>query len=117
MRIQQTGEKIYMDNFIVRWKAKSEPLARVGLTVSSRLGEAVKRNRIKRRLKEVIRLHPLDWENFPYDIVIIPKHKIHKSLFQELVNNWLYVCKKLQYHHDKFFQLSAMTTIKMVQKI
>ncbi len=48
---------------------------RIGFTVSKLLGGAVQRNRMRRRLREAVRLH---WPEFqaPVDIVINPKKSL-----------------------------------------
>jgi ribonuclease P protein component len=58
--------------------------ARVGYTVSRALGGAVTRNRMKRRLREAVRL---SWPQFqiPVDIVINPKKSLLQARFQELL--------------------------------
>jgi len=56
---------------------------RVGFTVGRVLGGAVERNRIKRRLRESVRLR---WPGvrFPVDVVINPKKSVLKLEFVEL---------------------------------
>ena len=56
---------------------------RVGFTVGKVLGNAVERNRIKRRLREAVRLH---WPSatWPVDIVINPKKAVLKIEFSAL---------------------------------
>jgi ribonuclease P protein component len=49
--------------------------ARVGFTVGRVLGGAVTRNRIKRRLREAVRLAGLR-SNLPADVVINPKRSV-----------------------------------------
>jgi len=68
---------------------------RLGVTVSTKLGGAVKRNRIKRRLKEVYRINE---EKFfaGYDIVIVARMRSRYSGFQELENSILSLFKKLK---------------------
>ena len=58
---------------------------RVGLTVGKVLGGAVERNRIKRRLRESIRLHWPD-ARVPVDVVINPKKSVLEVEFAELGN-------------------------------
>lgn len=57
---------------------------RIGFTVSKLLGGAVQRNRMRRRLREAVRLH---WPEFqaPVDIVINPKKSLLVVDFSELV--------------------------------
>jgi ribonuclease P protein component len=56
---------------------------RVGFTVGRVLGNAVERNRIKRRLRESVRLH---WPPaaLPVDVVINPKKSVLKLEFSAL---------------------------------
>jgi ribonuclease P protein component len=58
---------------------------RVGFTVGKVLGGAVERNRMKRRLRETVRLH---WPGVPVpvDVVINPKKSVLKVEFPELGN-------------------------------
>lgn len=64
-RIAQTGQKWVTPAFILQIsKDDTRPGFRLGLTVSRKVGNAVVRNRAKRRLREAVRLHlqrqPLD---------------------------------------------------------
>ncbi len=56
---------------------------RIGFTVGRVLGGAVERNRMKRRLRESVRLH---WPGapLPVDVVINPKKSVLKLEFAEL---------------------------------
>jgi ribonuclease P protein component len=56
---------------------------RVGFTVGRVLGGAVERNRIKRRLRESVRLH---WPGvgIPVDVVVNPKKSVLKLEFADL---------------------------------
>jgi ribonuclease P protein component len=59
--------------------------ARVGFTVSKALGGAVERNRMKRRLREAVRLQGVS-PGFDADIVINPKRTLLGAEFSELRN-------------------------------
>jgi len=56
---------------------------RIGFTVGRLLGGAVDRNRMKRRLRESVRLH---WPavSLPVDVVVNPKKSVLKLEFAEL---------------------------------
>jgi ribonuclease P protein component len=56
---------------------------RIGFTVPRALGKAVVRNRIKRRVREAVRLR-LDQLNPQWSIVINPRRKALEAPFQEL---------------------------------
>jgi ribonuclease P protein component len=56
--------------------------ARVGFTVGRALGPAVDRNRMKRRLREAVRLHGI--VSVPVDVVINPKKSLLKAEFLDL---------------------------------
>jgi ribonuclease P protein component len=56
---------------------------RVGFTVGKVLGGAVQRNRMKRRLREAVRLEPVQKEA-AVDVVINPKRSLLKADFHEL---------------------------------
>jgi len=56
--------------------------ARVGFTVSKALGGAVVRNRMKRRLREAVRLHGMI--SAPMDVVINPKKSLLTAEFEDV---------------------------------
>jgi ribonuclease P protein component len=54
------GLKIPAAGFVLQARRRSdEGPARVGFTVSKKVGNAVERNRVRRRLREIVRLSPL----------------------------------------------------------
>lgn len=56
---------------------------RVGFTVGKALGGAVERNRMRRRLREAVRLSPQP-EDALVDVVINPKRSLLKARFSDL---------------------------------
>jgi ribonuclease P protein component len=57
VRVQTTGRR-YKGRLVALLVGLRPGPARVGYTVSRRVGNAVKRNKVRRRLKEIVRLHP-----------------------------------------------------------
>ena len=66
---------------------------RVGVTVSKKLGKAVVRNRVRRRLREVYRLHE---EQFApgWDIVVVARSRCVGADFGKLTNAYLSLAEK-----------------------
>ena len=61
---------------------------RLGFTVSTKLGHAVVRNKVRRRLREIYRLH--EAELLPgYDIVIVARSRAMEADFAELTRAFL----------------------------
>jgi len=67
---------------------------RLGLTVSTKVGKAVVRNKVRRRLREVYRLHedaiPRGW-----DLVLVARVRSANTPFRQLEEQFLRLCGKL----------------------
>jgi ribonuclease P protein component len=85
-RVYKQGRRHFAAHVTVfyRLREQGEGL-RVGFTVGKVLGGAVDRNRMKRRLRESVRLR---WPGIrvPVDVVINPKKSVLKVEFAELEN-------------------------------
>ena len=64
-------------------RINGEPASRIGLTVSRALGGAVERNRLKRRLREVVRRHRAELGP-GWDIILQPRAAAKTVPFAEL---------------------------------
>jgi ribonuclease P protein component len=85
-RVYKQGRRhfaAHMTVFYIAREAGEE--FRVGLTVSRALGGAVTRNRMKRRLREAIRLTRTA-DRCPADVVINPKKSLLTADFSDLLN-------------------------------
>lgn len=71
LRISAQGRKVHTANFIILWEQSGTPLARIGITVSRKVGCAVTRNRVKRLIREFYRLNKRLFA--PADYTIIAK--------------------------------------------
>ena len=63
---------------------------RVGITVGKKLGHAVVRNRVRRRLREVYRLNETMFQP-GWDIVVVARHKAIDASFEKLTQGYLHL--------------------------
>ena len=82
------------NGFLVLYARKNRTdTNRVGITVSKKLGHAVVRNRIRRRLREVYRLNE---EKFlpGWDIVVVARSRALRCSFAQLTGAYLALAAK-----------------------
>jgi ribonuclease P protein component len=74
LRIQRNGRKLRGRHVLLLVERGEDPKsARVGFTVSRRVGKAVARNAVRRRLREIVRTRPsMMWPGFDHVIVALP---------------------------------------------
>ncbi len=75
LRIQDRGRRIHGRRFIFSIQPGATDKARIGITVSRKVGNAVVRNRIKRWVREAFRQHP-ELFRYPIDVVMTAKRGI-----------------------------------------
>jgi len=68
---------------------------RLGVTVSTKIGGAVQRNRVRRRLKEIYRLNE-EKLSAGYDIVVVARMKSRFASYSELESSVLGLFRKLK---------------------
>lgn len=74
---------------------------RLGITVSTKLGHAVVRNRARRRLRETFRLNgPMLRQG--YDIILVARHRAVDMPWKELNANFIKLSKKLGLLEENF---------------
>ena len=86
--VYRAGKRRSSSHFTAFVKANDLPRSRFGFSIKKALGGAVVRNRIRRRLREIVRCHrgeiPTGW-----DIVIHPKSAVAKAPFTALTTDLL----------------------------
>jgi ribonuclease P protein component len=86
--VYRAGKRRSSSHFTVFFRANELPQSRFGFSIKKELGSAVIRNRIRRRLREIVRCHrteiPTGW-----DIVIHPKNAAVKAGFAALTADLL----------------------------
>ena len=84
----------YGNGFLVLYARPNRTATnRVGVTVSKKLGCAVVRNRVRRRLREVYRLNEMGFAS-GYDIVVVARSRCIDAPFPKLENAYLSLAEK-----------------------
>ena len=97
LRIQRSGVKVSSHPLVALALENGWNVTRVGITVSSKVGNAVARNRIRRRLREIFR-RQRDQLPGGIDIVLIASPKAAVADFSTLHAAYCSLAGKLQGH-------------------
>src|SRR5262249_19264231 len=84
-----TGVKVPTAAFVLQARRRSDggPV-RVGFTVSRKVGTAVERNRVRRRLREVVRLLPATGLSRGHDYVLIGRRAALSLPFEQMTQDF-----------------------------
>lgn len=103
LAVAKTGSRAVAKGLVIQKGPKlplcdeeSLPDLRVGLTVTKKVGNAVERNRVKRRLRTLIRDHMHTLAEPGYDYVVIGRRSALDRPYEALVKDMAYVCRKLK---------------------
>jgi len=84
-----TGPRAPVSGFVLQaLNRREDGPVRVGFTVSKKVGNAVERNRVRRRLREVVRLAAEDSMRPGYDYVLIGRRAALDLPFERLVEEF-----------------------------
>ena len=90
--VYRAGKRRSSSHFTVFFRANQLPQSRFGFSIKKALGGAVVRNRMRRRIREIVRCHrpeiPAGW-----DIVIHPKSTVARAEFAVLAADMLRLLK------------------------
>jgi len=93
-RLYSKGKSAVSPYFVIYCRKTGRPLSRLGITTGVKLGNAVKRNRARRRIRELYRTH--EGELLPgCDIVIVARTRAIYGRYSELKRSFVQQMKKL----------------------
>jgi ribonuclease P protein component len=94
-RLYQKGKTAADGRLAIYVRPNGRTGNRLGLTVSTKLGHAVVRNRTRRRLREIYRLHEHEVIR-GRDIVIVARIRAASSTYAQLEKSFLRLAEKLE---------------------
>ncbi len=92
-----TGIKVPAAAFVLqaRKRADDGPI-RLGFTVSKKVGNAVERNRVRRRLREIVRLSDATRMQSGHDYVLVGRRAALKVPFARIAEDFQAALRRLQ---------------------
>ena len=93
-RLYTKGKSSATQYLVVYCRKNRQDHNRTGYTVSTKLGHAVVRNRVRRRLREIVRLNAPSVKP-GYDLVLVARSRAVEAEYKTLERAYLTACKKL----------------------
>ena len=94
-RLYSKGKSAVSPYFAVYCRKNHRSVSRLGITTGVKLGNAVKRNRIRRRIRELYRTN--EYRFVPgYDIVVVARTRGIFAHYSDLERSFLKLMKKLE---------------------
>ena len=93
-RLYAKGRSAVLPALVIYARPNRSGGNRVGFTVTTRLGHAVVRNRIRRRLREIYRLHEPELKPGT-DMVVVARGRSVSAAYRDLERDFLAGCRKL----------------------
>lgn len=93
-RLYSKGKSAVSPYFVIYCRKTGRPVSRLGITTGVKLGNAVKRNRARRRIRELYRTH--EEGLLPgCDVVIVARTRVIYGRYAELERSFRQLTKKL----------------------
>ena len=93
-RLYRKGDSAVSPNLALYVRRNGRPESRLGLTVSTKVGKAVVRNRTRRRLREVYRTNEDNLKS-GYDVVVVARVRAAHSPYHTLEKEFLRLAAKV----------------------
>jgi len=93
--LYQKGKSAVSPYFAIYCRPNRRGENRLGITTGVKLGNAVKRNRIRRRIRELYRAHECEFR-LGYDIVVVARTRAVYARYSRLQRSFLQLMNQLQ---------------------
>ena len=91
-RIYRKGKSLVSPQMVLYWQKNRQGQSRLGITVSTKLGHAVVRNRV-RRFRELYRLHKPEMQP-GFDVILVARGRAVRSTYQQLDETYLHLLRQ-----------------------
>ena len=112
-RLYNKGKSAASKYVVVYCARNNKAINKIGITVSTKLGGAVRRNRIRRRLKEIYRLNEQSLRK-GYNIVLVARLQSRDAKWKDLESSVIYLFNKLGLNHEQ--DNAEMIAINVIDK-
>ena len=92
-RIYRKGKRLVSPQMVLYWQKNRQGQSRLGVTVSTKLGHAVVRNRVRRRFRGLYRLHKPEMQP-GYDVILVARGRAVRSTYQQLDETYLHLLRQ-----------------------
>ena len=90
------GAKVATAGFVLQGRNRDDGgPARIGFTVSRKVGTAVERNRVRRRLRDIVRRSPANDLRSGYDYVLIGRRTALSRQFEHMIEDFRNALRRL----------------------
>ena len=94
-RLYNKGKSAVSPYFAVYCRKNHREMSRLGITTGVKLGNAVKRNRVRRRIRELYRTN--EFRMAPgFDVVVVARTRAIFAKYSDLERSFLKLLKKLE---------------------
>ena len=107
LRAKNQGQKALARGLVIQATRRESDTWRVGLTASKKIGNAVCRNRARRRMRALARQHLAALARPGVDYVLIARHDTISCDWQDLVAGFT---KAIRYLHHKMADQDPMSS-------
>lgn len=94
-RLYAKGKSAAAPCLVIYCRKNGRAFNRLGFTVSTKLGHAVARNRVRRRLREIYRTNEAKLRS-GYDLVVVGRVRAVHARYRELERQFLRTAEKLE---------------------
>ena len=93
-RLYRKGKSAANGTLVIYCRQNGTAENRIGYTVSAKLGHAVVRNRLRRRLREIYRLHESSFRP-GWDLVVVARSRAVDVSYRKLEHSYLSLAERL----------------------